>query len=259
MQNPKKNIPILWLLLMPLFFLSACSDDNPTSTGDESTGPALFPADGAVLTSDFTVSVGTDAIDTMMVFMDEHMVAVVTAPPFTLPMAMVEHGPGEHSLAVVVIDGGDQELLAADILMCYGTGLDVGNFAPTFALEDMDGIRHSFRAAPDAQVLLLDFWATWCPPCVRALPETQRLFDEYGDEGLKVLTITSESEDIVRPFMRENDYSFPVLLDTDGFARMVFDVYGIPKYFVIDRNGVVRHVYLGGGGPSLEEIILELM
>jgi peroxiredoxin len=242
-----------------MFLLPACSDDNPTGTGNGPTGPALFPADGAVLTSDFSVSVGTDAIDTMVVFLDETMVAVVSAPPFTLPMVMVEYGPGEHSLAVVVIDGDDQEILAADILMCYGTGLDVGNFAPTFALEDLDGKMQSFRAAPDARVLLLDFWATWCPPCVRALPETQRLFDEYGEDGLKVLTITSESQEIVRPFMREHDYSFPVLLDTEAFARMVFDVYAIPKYFVIDRSGVVRHVYVGGGGPSLEDIIQDLL
>lgn len=259
MKNLKRNNPHFWLLLLPLVLLSACSDNNPTSTGNGPTGPALFPADGAVLLSDFVVNVGTDAIDSMVVYMDLSEVAVVTAPPFTLPVAMVDYGHGKHYLAVVVFDGDDQEHMAADILMCYGTGLDVGNFLPTFAMADMNGTTHSFRAAPDARVLLLDFWATWCSPCVRDLPETQRLFDEYGDEGLKVLTISGESEEIVRPFIRENDYTFPVLLDTEGFARMVFDVYAIPQYFVIDRRGVVRHAYLGGGGPSLEDIILELM
>ena len=259
MQIPNKHCPYLWLLLLPLLLLPACSDENPTSTGDGPTGPFLVPSDGTVLLSDFVVSVGTDTIDSMAVYMDETMVAVVTAPPFTLPVVMVEHGPGEHSLAVTVYDGDAEEHLSAEILICYGVGLDIGNFAPTFSLEDMEGVTHSFRAAPGAKLLLLDFWATWCPPCIRGLPETQRLFDEYGDDGLKVLTITSESEEIVRPFIRENDYSFPVLLDTDGFGHMVFDVWAIPKYFLIDRRGVVRHVYVGGDGPILEDIILELL
>ena len=172
---------------------------------------------------------------------------------------MVEHGPGEHSLAVVVFEGDDQEHLSADILMCYGTGLDVGNFAPAFSLRDMDGVNRSFQASHGAKVVFLDFWAVGCPPCVRGLPETQSLFEEYGENGLKVLTITGDPEEVVQPFMDQNDYSFPVLLDTDGFAHQVFDVWAIPKYFILDRQGVVRHVYVGSGGPSLTEIIQELL
>ena len=259
MYETYRNAPTLLLLLLLLFGLSACSDDTPTDTGDWASNLTLFPADGAVLTADFDLSIGTNAIDSMVVFFDYARLAVVAAPPFILPVTLVEHDPGEHSLVVMVFAGDAQEVLLADVLMCHGLGHDVGNFAPSFSLDDLEGVTHSFSASPDAKVLLLDFWATWCSPCVRALPETQRLFEEYGDQGLKVLTINSESEETIQPFMLENEYSFPVLLDSRGRAHLMFGVVGIPSYILIDHRGIVRHSRVGTGGTPLEDIIKELL
>lgn len=258
MPEPFKNAPTLFLLLL-LLGLSACSEDTPTGTGDWTSNLALSPADGAVLTADFDLRIGTSAVDSMVVFFDGERLAVVAERPFTFPFLLAKYEPGEHSLGVTVFAGDAQEQLSADVLMCHGVGHDVGNYAPSYSLDDLDGARHSFRALPDAKLLLLDFWATWCPPCRAALPETQRLYEEYGDRGLKVLTISSEYEEVIRPFISENEYSFPVLLDSDGRAHLVYGVFAIPTYFLIDQRGIVRHVQVGTGGTLLEEIIKELL
>jgi thiol-disulfide isomerase/thioredoxin len=245
--------------MLLLLWLPACSNDDSTGPGHQSGRLALLPVDGSVLTSDFTVTIGTDAVDSMAVYLDDTMLAVVDSPPFTLPVVLGEHGAGEYALNVTVFDGGAQEHLSANILICFGVGLDIGNFAPSCSLEDLQGANHPFRTPPGDRVLLLDFWATWCPPCRFMLPETQRLFEEYGDQGLEVLTISNENEEIVKSFVLENEYTFPVLLDTNDFAHFVFDVRAIPKYFLIDHRGVVRYVQVGTGGIPLEEIILELL
>lgn len=259
MHHSKKKFPSPWLVLLLLFWLPACSGENPTDSGPQAGGLELYPGDGAVLTSDFTVTIGTDAVDSMTVFLADTMLAVVAEPPFSLPVVVGEHGPGEFSLTVTVFDGDAQEHLSSNILMCFGVGLGIGNYAPSCSLEDLDGNNRSFRTSRGAKLLLLDFWATWCPPCRFALPETQRLFEEYGQMGLEVLTISNESEEIVQSFILENHYTFPVLLDTNNFAHFVYDVRAIPKYFLIDHRGVVRYVQVGSGGTPLEEVILRIL
>ena len=83
---------------MLLLGLPACSNDTPTGTGDWTSSLALFPADGAVLTADFDLSIGTNAVDSMVVFFDYARLAVVDAPPFILPFTLVKHDASNISL-----------------------------------------------------------------------------------------------------------------------------------------------------------------
>lgn len=256
-QNTLGNLALAALFL--LLGLSACSSDTPTGTGDWKTTLNLLPADGAVITANFDLSIGATAVDSMVVYCDGSRLAVVTTAPFILPFTLVKFDPGEHSLLVDVFAGNDREQLSATVLLCHGLGTDVGYFAPSMSLVDLKGFTHELSASPGGKVLLLDFWGTWCPPCVAALPETQRLFEEYSDLGLKVLTVNSEFEEIIRPFIRENEYTFPVLLDTRQRAGMLFEIWALPAYFIIDHRGIIRHVRWGSGGRPMEDIIKELL
>jgi len=84
---------------------------------------------------------------------------------------------------------------------------------------------------------LLNFWATWCPPCRKEMPDLQKLYRQYRDQGLTILAVSDEPRDTVAPFIEKQGYTFPVLLDPDEKVHAAYSVEGIPKSFLIDRGG----------------------
>jgi peroxiredoxin len=87
------------------------------------------------------------------------------------------------------------------------------------------------------KVVLVNFWATWCPPCRKEMPDLQALYDKYKDQGFVVLSISDEEVAKVSPFITERNISYPVLLDPGRKVNDAFVVEGIPKSFVYDREG----------------------
>jgi peroxiredoxin len=85
--------------------------------------------------------------------------------------------------------------------------------------------------------VLVNFWATWCPPCRKEMPDLETLYGRFGSKGLVVLGISDEEAAKVEPFIRERKVSFPVLLDPGRKVNEMFVVEGIPKSFVYDREG----------------------
>lgn len=96
------------------------------------------------------------------------------------------------------------------------------------------------------QVVLVDFWATWCPPCVAALPGLERIHGEYGSRGFTVLGVNQEpgDEERVRGFMKRRGLTFPSLVDPGALSRD-WGVFSFPTSFLIGRDGVIRSVYRG--------------
>jgi peroxiredoxin len=138
--------------------------------------------------------------------------------------------------------------------------------ASDFTLNDLAGQAWSlYRSCPD-KVVLIDFWATWCVPCVKELPHLQRFQDAYGEKGLQVVTISIDGPDSVADvsaFVARYHFSFPVLLDTES---RVVSVYNpsllVPHSVLVDRSGVIRHVHQGyspGDERLLEQKILALL
>lgn len=87
------------------------------------------------------------------------------------------------------------------------------------------------------KIVLVNFWATWCPPCRKEMPDLQALYDKYKDQGLVVLSISDEEIGKVSPFIAERKITYPVLLDPGRKVNDAFVVEGIPKSFVYDREG----------------------
>jgi peroxiredoxin len=87
------------------------------------------------------------------------------------------------------------------------------------------------------KVVLVNFWATWCPPCRKEMPDLQALYDKYKDQGLVVLAISDEEAAKVTPFISERKISYPVMLDPGRKVNDLYQVEGIPKSFVYDRQG----------------------
>jgi peroxiredoxin len=108
--------------------------------------------------------------------------------------------------------------------------------AAEFSLKDLTGKQWSLKSLR-GKVVMVNFWATWCPPCRKEMPDLEVLHRGLGKQGLVVLALSDEDEAKVRPFIAENGYSFPVLLDQGGAASKAFAVQGIPKTFLFDRKG----------------------
>jgi peroxiredoxin len=107
---------------------------------------------------------------------------------------------------------------------------------PEFTLTDLSGKSWTFSELR-GKVVLVNFWATWCPPCRKEMPDLEALYGRLGSKGLVVLGISDEEAAKVEPFIRERKVSFPVLLDPGRKLNEMFAVEGIPKSFVYDREG----------------------
>jgi peroxiredoxin len=105
-----------------------------------------------------------------------------------------------------------------------------------FALTSLDGKTYSLDGLR-GKVVLLNFWATWCPPCRKEMPDMQKLYTELGAKGFVVLAVSDEKRDVVEKFLADKHYTFPVLLDEGRKVHESFDVDGIPKSFLFSRDG----------------------
>jgi peroxiredoxin len=105
-----------------------------------------------------------------------------------------------------------------------------------FTLTDLQGTPWHLRDLR-GKVVLVNFWATWCPPCRKEMPDLQALYDKYKDQGFVVLSISDEDSAKVTPFIGERKITYPVLLDPAHKVNDAFQVMGIPKSFVYDREG----------------------
>ncbi|MES1147145.1 MAG: TlpA disulfide reductase family protein, partial [bacterium] len=100
-----------------------------------------------------------------------------------------------------------------------------------FALKDLDGKTWNL-ADLKGKVVMVNFWATWCPPCRKEMPDMQSLYDQFKDQGFVILSISDETEDKVKPFIEKAKYNFPILLDPDGAVHKSYFIQGIPKSFI---------------------------
>jgi thiol-disulfide isomerase/thioredoxin len=110
-----------------------------------------------------------------------------------------------------------------------------------FVLRTIDGQVYD-SSVFDSRVVLLNFWATWCPPCVEELPSLNRLQQRYAAEELLVVSIDfRETPQEMADFLRDTPVEFPVLMDLDGEVSLDWGVFSFPSSFIIDRQGRVRY------------------
>ena len=118
--------------------------------------------------------------------------------------------------------------------------------APNFTFPGRDGKKVNL-ADYKGKVVLLNIWATWCAPCVAEMPSMEKLYQELKDEGFEILAVSVDESgaETVNPFMKKHKLGFPVLLDTKGDIKTLYQATGIPESFIIDGEGIIVEKIIG--------------
>lgn len=126
------------------------------------------------------------------------------------------------------------------------TAVVAGELAPDFQLEDTNGNKVTLSALR-GKVVMVNFWATWCPPCKEEMPSMARLNKLMSDEDFVMLAINVEKDGraVVSDFLKKNPHDFTVLYDDRGTVQQQYGVYKFPESFIIRKDGIVDQKVIG--------------
>ncbi|MHB1350276.1 MAG: TlpA family protein disulfide reductase [Desulfobulbaceae bacterium] len=140
------------------------------------------------------------------------------------------------------------------------TGVTVGAPAPNFTLQDMKGTTWNLSEL-NGQVVFVNFWATWCPPCREEMPSMQKLLDSMPKDKFKMLAILNrDTRDNAELFMKKLGVTLPVLNDMGNNVGQMYGITGLPETFIIDKQGVIREKIIGPAqwdSPQIEQMMLK--
>lgn len=135
----------------------------------------------------------------------------------------------------------------------------VGSPAAPITLDTLDGQPFTLAVQKGKGIVMLDFWATWCPPCVEEMPVLAELAAEYKEKGVALYAVNlQEDKDTVQQFLVEKKLDVQVLLDTQGTVASAYGVESIPMLVIVDNEGVVRHVHVGYNPNIRQQLQTEL-
>ena len=133
--------------------------------------------------------------------------------------------------------------------------------APDFNLKDQYGVVHSLENYK-GKVIFLNFWATWCPPCKKEMPDVENIYKEYGEnkKDVVILGVNSEKENEVKKFLKDKGYTFPTLIDENSEVMRKYFIQAFPTSFVIDKEGNVYGYVMGGlTKEQIKQVIEEVL
>lgn len=125
-----------------------------------------------------------------------------------------------------------------------GTGAFVGKEAPQFSLSDTNG-RQLDLATFRGRVVIVNFWATWCPPCRQEMPLFQNVYLQNYKQLYVLAVNVEEPSGVVSNFLANRHITFPVLLDSDGDVSALYRVTALPTTYIIDQEGIIRFTHVG--------------
>lgn len=127
--------------------------------------------------------------------------------------------------------------------------------APDFTFPGLDG-KNTSLSNYKGKVVLVNIWATWCPPCVYEMPSMQKLYNEFNGKNFEILAVSIDAAgvDAVAPFMKKHKLSFPALMDPKGTIKSMYRVTGIPESFIIDKQGILVGKIIGPRDWATQEV-----
>ncbi len=134
-----------------------------------------------------------------------------------------------------------------------------GEVAPDFQLEDTTGNKVSLSDLR-GKIVLVNFWATWCPPCIEEMPSMERLNEVMAGDDFVMLAVNAEENgrSVVPAFLEKTPYTFPILYDDKGVVQKLYGVFKFPESFIIRKDGTVAEKIIGPLNWSSPETIVHL-
>lgn len=135
-----------------------------------------------------------------------------------------------------------------------------GQEAIDFTLTDLDGKKVTLSDLKGKNVYI-NFWATWCPWCIKELPDIEKVYQEYKDKDLVILAVDlGENKDTVKSFIDQNKYNFKVLLDSDQTVAQAYNINSIPVSIFIDKDGNIAAKRVGAlTAEEMQSYVKELI
>ena len=162
-----------------------------------------------------------------------------------------------------MISGNRFWLLLLLLASPFGFSLTPGDKAPALELPQLESGSSLSLASLEGKVVYLDFWASWCGPCRISLPAMEKIHQQYAEQGFEVLAINvDEFITDAREFLEDNPVSYKVVRDAEGKSPELYQIKGMPTAFLVDRNGVIRHIHEGfskGDASRVETLVRELL
>lgn len=134
-------------------------------------------------------------------------------------------------------------------------GIKKGNQAPDFALPTVNE-KNMKLSDFSGKIVVLNFWATWCPPCKAEMPYMEKFYKKYGKDVVVLgvnLTQTENKQSDVTSFVEEIGLTFPVVLDTDGEVASTYHIFAYPTSYIIDSRGIIQEIFEGAVNDEIIE------
>ena len=134
------------------------------------------------------------------------------------------------------------------VLTLVAVSIGAEGKAPDFALPNIDGKEVKLADLLARGPVIIDFWATWCKPCIKGFPALQQIHDKYKEQGLTVVAISVDSpksRSRVGPFIKSQKYTFEVLLDSEGKVARKYNAVAIPRTVVVNPDGQIVYTSVG--------------
>jgi len=210
------------------YFLKA----EPEKNGVPYDASLLAKADDA-----FQAALAADPKSSTALFQDGEVLA---------HLGQMEAARARFRACLAVLRPGDAIYLRAE-RFAANPELALEQLAPAFTVKTLDG-SHFDLDQMQGRVVLIDFWATWCAPCMKELPEIKKIAKDFARQPLVILSVSwDEDEQTWEDFVRKNQMTWPQYRDVDHRLGRLFEVEGIPSYFTIDSKGVIASELLGEG------------
>ncbi len=157
---------------------------------------------------------------------------------------------------LVIFNPGKKQRIGSEIEKVdrVQEGIYEGETSPDFTLKDLQGREVSLKRFR-GKIVLLNFWATWCPSCRKEIPSMIKLYERYKDKGLEIIGVNLDRMDKsgIEKFSSEHNITFPTLLDPAGKTAVLYGITALPATFILDRNGKIQERIAGGKDWSSEE------